>query len=297
MILVTAAFGRQGKLLIPKLTAAGLKVRAARGTPGREDELLKLGASEVFVGDISDPDVYCEALDGCDAVYHVSPTCHPDELAMGLAMVEAAKRVGLRHAVLSSVLHTMIDIIQHRYKRDQEEALINSGVNYTILKPCDYMMVDLHLVPVVELGGLPSFWSATCKHSFIALEDLTDVAVKVLTEGSAHYFASYELAGPDKIDHHEMARIMSRVSGKDVQVINKTPQDLLEALFGTTDMEGEFKHEVMIFLSIIRWYSQHDFVGNPRTLEWLLGRKATSFEQFATKAYANLSADKALATS
>ena len=32
MILVTAAYGHQGKLLLPKLAAAGFRIRAARGT-------------------------------------------------------------------------------------------------------------------------------------------------------------------------------------------------------------------------------------------------------------------------
>ncbi|HET6736321.1 SDR family oxidoreductase [Mycobacterium sp.] len=295
MILVTAAFGHQGKLLLPKLAAAGLKIRAARGTPGREDELLKLGASEVFVGDISDPDVYCQALEGCDAVYHISPGAHPNEEQIGFAMVEAAKRVGVRHVVFSSVMHTIIDIIQHRYKRDHEEALIESGVNHTILKPCDYMMWDVHVAPVMQLGALPCFWAdLSRKHSYIAMEDLTDVALKVVTEGSAHYFASYELAGPDKLDHPEIARILSRVMDKDIQVLSKTPEDLLEVLWGTKDPSGELKHQADILYSIMRWYTKCDFVGNSNTLEWLLGRKPTTFEQFATKAYADLSAGKAL---
>ncbi|GAA2397267.1 SDR family oxidoreductase [Mycolicibacterium llatzerense] len=294
-VLVTAAFGHQGKLLLPKLAAAGLTIRAARGTAGRDDELLSLGASEVFVGDLSDPEIYSEALDGCDSVYHISPGAHPREREMGFAMIEAAKRVGTRHVVFSSVMHTIIDIMQHRYKRDQEEALIESGVDFTILKPCDYMMWDVHVAPVMQMGALPCFWTDTSrKHSYIALEDLTDVAVKVLIEGSAHFCASYELAGPDKIDPIEMARILSRVMGKDISVLSKKPADLLEVLWGTSDVNGEHKHEADILQSILRWYSKFDFIGNSKTLEWLLGRKPTTFEQFATKAYADLSAGKSL---
>ncbi|WP_370063053.1 SDR family oxidoreductase [Mycobacterium sp. MAA66] len=285
--MVTAAFGHQGKLLLPKLAASGVKVRAARGKPGRDDELLALGASEVFVGDISDPDVYSEAADGCDAVYHVGPSAHPKELEMGFAAIEAAKRVGVRHFVLSSVMHTIIDIKQHRYKRDVEEALIESGLNFTILKPCDFMMRELHVAPV-DRGVLPCFWTdLSRKHSYIAMEDLTDVAAKVLLEGSAHYCASYELAGPDKLDAPEMARILSRVVGKDIEVLSLTPDKMIELFYGSADLGDKLPHEGEIVFSIQRWYSKFDFVGNPNVLQWLLGRRPTTFEQFATAAYAD----------
>lgn len=295
MILVTAAFGHQGKLLLPKLAAAGFKIRAARGTPGRDEELLALGATEVFVGDISDPKVYAKALEGCSTVYHICPGAHPREFELGVAMIEAAKETGVQHVVFSSVMHSFIDIMQHRYKRDHEEALVESHVNFTILKPCDYMMWDVHVAPVMQMGALPVFWTdPSRKHSFIAMEDLTDVAVKVIREGSAHYGASYELSGPDRLDSFETARILSRILGKHIPVVQKQTDDLLEILWGTRDPGGPFKHQADILRSIMAWYSKYDFVGNSNTLEWLLGRKPTTFEQFATRAFADLSAGKRL---
>ncbi|WP_144095915.1 SDR family oxidoreductase [Croceicoccus sediminis] len=295
-ILVTAAFGHQGKFVIPKLAAAGFDVRAARGTPGRDDEVLGLGASEVFVGDLADPAVYAEALDGCEAVYHISPGAHPREYDMGFAMVEAAKKVGVRHVLFLSLLQPFIDIIQHRYKLEHELALVKSGLNFTALRPCDYMLQEAYVAPAMKTGSMP-FYSgdaagsrAHCKHSYIALEDLTDVAVKVLVEGSAHYFATYELAGPDKITPHGMARILSRVMGREIEPVARSPEDLIDALWGSRDPGEDFTHQADIVRSIQAWYARYDFVGNPRTLEWLLGRKATTFEQFATKAFAELSA-------
>jgi uncharacterized protein YbjT (DUF2867 family) len=93
MILVTAAFGTQGQLLIPKLLGAGAEVRALRRTLGRELPPA-LSEVEVVVGDAADPAVLREAMRGAETVYHVGPSCHPDEEAMGLAMV--AGRQGAR---------------------------------------------------------------------------------------------------------------------------------------------------------------------------------------------------------
>ena len=50
------------------------------------------------------------------------------------------------------------------------------------------------------------------------------------------------------------------------------------------------KHQLSVFRSIARWYSEHEFVGNPNTLEWLLGRRGTSFEQWARRTLKELHA-------
>jgi hypothetical protein len=43
--------------------------------------------------------------------------------------------------------------------------------------------------------------------SLIDLDDLSDAAAKVIREGKDHYFASYELVGPDKLTALEVAEI------------------------------------------------------------------------------------------
>ncbi|RZF60631.1 hypothetical protein EWE75_22140 [Sphingomonas populi] len=295
-VFITAAFGHQGKVLIPKLAAAGIDVRAARATVGRDEEVLRLGAKEVFVGDLSDSKVYAQACDGCDAIYHIGPGAHPRELAMGYAMVEAAKTVGIRHVVPLSLLQPFIDIIQHRYKLDHELALVKSGLNFTALRPCDYMLQEAYIAPAMRTGAMP-FYSGDAagsrahrRHSYIALDDLTDVALKVLVEGSTHYAANYELAGPDKITPIVMAQILSRIMGREIKPVAKSPEDLIDALWGSRDPNEDFTHKADIVRSIQAWYARYDFVGNSRTLEWLLGRRPTTFEEFATKAYADLSA-------
>ena len=196
-ILVTSAGGHQGKLLIPKLSAAGHTVRAVRLSPGKDEELKALGAEEVIAGDLSDAGFYAEVLAGCDAVYHVAPGGLDREIEKGLAMIQAAKRCGTRHVVMSSCHMSTIDILQHRYKRDIEEKLYESGLNYTVLKPCDYMMTEVHVDPVLKTGTLPVFWTIKPgrRGSLVDVADITDVAFKVLNEGDKHFFANYELIG------------------------------------------------------------------------------------------------------
>src|SRR4029450_2827631 len=98
MILLTAAFGNQGRLLIPKLAAAGKRVRAMRAT-GDLGALKALGAIEAIRGDASDPATLARVMEGIDTVYHVGPSMHPREQAMGLAVVDAAAAAGVKHLV------------------------------------------------------------------------------------------------------------------------------------------------------------------------------------------------------
>ena len=284
-ILLTAAAGNQGKVLLPKLSALGHTVRAARVSAGRDDELLALGASEVFVGDLSDVETYTAALEGCDAVYHVGPAGIASEKKYGLAMIEAARRNGTPHVVMSSVYHTIIDIVQHRWKRDIEEKLFESGLNCTVLRPCDFMIVEHYLDIPLRTGALPMFWKLKPgrRGSMIAIDDLTDVAAKVLTEGSRHYFANYELAGSEKLTPHEIARILARILGKPIGVEEQTPEEFMRKNFGLTEITGIWQEYLEVIESISAWYSEHEFIGNPNVLEWFLGRPPTTFEAFARK--------------
>jgi uncharacterized protein YbjT (DUF2867 family) len=288
-ILVTAAAGNQGKRLIPKLAAAGHSVRAARQRAGGDAELKSLGADEVVIGDLYNRDAYLRALDGCDAVYHIGASGSHGEREGGFAMVEAAKRCGTPHVVMSSVHYSIVNIVQHRYKRDVEEALYESGLAYTLLKPCDFMMPQLYIDPVLKTGRLPMFWDINAKRrgSLIDIEDLTDVAAKVLIEGARHHFAGYELVGPDKLTAQEAARILSRILGREVPLQQWSPRDRIEHMFGTREPTDPFaRHTAEVLESISAWYSKHSFVGNPGVLEWLLGRKPTNFEAFARRTLA-----------
>jgi len=290
-VLVTGGAGHQGKLLIPKLAQSGFRVRATRRSMGKENELRALGAHEVFVGDLSDEETYFEALKDVDVVYHIGPGGVPNEDEMGFAMLRAAKRAGIRHVVLSSIYHSIINILQHRYKRDIEEKLIESGLNFTILKFHDYMMPEVYVEPVLRGGDYPVFWPIKPgrRQSYIDLHDMADVACRVIVEGSAHYNASYELSGPDKLTVEDLVAILSRVIGREVRLAEKTPEDLFELLWPDYGESARHQHEIAVIRSIGAWYSRYDYLGNANVLTWLLGRPPTTFEQFVRRTVAEWS--------
>ena len=284
MILVTAGFGNQGKLLVPKLLAAGQQVRACVQTQSSAESLRALGVQDVVVGDISEPVTMQRAVQGVDKVYHVGPTVHPCERDMGFAIVDAARAEGVQHFVFSSVLHAIItDLVQHEIKRDIEEHLLSSGLEFTILQPSNYML-PLKLRPAFERGVFELSWALDRRQSVVDLGDVTDVACTVLTDTERHAGATYELAAPGRFTAHDLGAIIARVLGRPIEVRQIDADTYLRAWFGDAD-PAQFPHQAKVLRAISARYSSHDFIGNPNVLTWLLGRPPTTFEEYVRQQY------------
>jgi uncharacterized protein YbjT (DUF2867 family) len=265
LILVTAANGNQGKLLIPRLLAAGVAVRACVRSNGSARTLSAAGVTDIVIGDMSDPGVLAQAMDGVKKVYYVGPALHPKEREMGIAAIDAARRAGVRHFVFSSVLHAIItDLVQHEIKRDIEEHLISSGLEFTIFQPANYTLDR--------------------RQSLVDLGDVTEVAAAVLASSEKHAGATYELVAPGRYTAHELAKIISGVAGREVIAEQIDSETFLKASLGA-DSPTQFPYQARLLRAISNRYSRHDFIGNPNVLTWLLGREPTTFEQFAQRTF------------
>lgn len=293
MLLVTAANGNQGRLLVPKLLARGLAVRACVRSETSGAHLRALGVAEVVVGDIADPAVLARAMEGVRSVYHVGPVLHPRERAIGMAAIEAARAAGVGHFVFSSVLHAIItELTQHEIKRDIEEFLLASGLAFTILQPTIYMLPQ-RIRPALETGVFRVGWSRDRLQSLVALDDVTDAVCTVLAEGERHWGATYELVGPGRFTAHDLGAIIARVAGRPVAVEEVDASAYRKGLLGAHD-PGEDSHEAAVIRALGSRYSRHDFVGNPNVLTWLLGRPPTSLEDFVRQQHAALARNRGM---
>ena len=277
MILVTAANGNQGKLLIPRLLSAGANLRACVRTERSGEALRAAGVAHVVVGDLADPAFLAAAMTGIETVYHVGPTLNPKEREIGFNAVDAARDAGVRHFVMSSVLHAITtDLIQHEIKRDIEEHLLSSGLEFTILQPANYMLAH-RLRPAFEQGVFRLSWSLDRYQSMVALDDVAEVVAAVLIDPERHAGATYELVSPGRFTAHDLGRIIGEVTGRSIAVEEISCDAFLHQVLGDPD---QFPYQAKLMLAISARYSSHDFVGNSNVLTWLLGRQPTTFEQF-----------------
>jgi uncharacterized protein YbjT (DUF2867 family) len=284
LLLVTAAHGNQGKILIPRLLAAGADLRACVRSDESARTLRAAGVTDLVVGDLSDPDILAQAMNGVEKVYYIGPALHPSEREMGIAAIDAARAAGVQHFVFSSVLHAIItDLVQHEIKRDLEEYLISSGMEFTILQPVNYMLRH-RLMPAFTEGVFRLSWALDRYQSMVDLGDVTEVAAAVLAESDHHAGATYELVAPGRYTAHDLAKIIAGVTGREVIAEQIDADVFLKASLGA-DSSTQFPYQARLLRAISNRYSSHDFVGNPNVLTWLLGREPTTFEQFTQREF------------
>ena len=181
--------------------------------------------------------------------------------------------------------------MQHEIKRDVEEHLLASGLEFTILQPSNYMS-PIKLRHVFDQGVFELMWSLDRSQSVVDLDDVTDVAVLALTDSARHAAATYELVAPGRFTAHQLADIISRVVERPIQVREINAETFAAALLGAGDLSTR-QHEVNALQTISDYNGTHDFVGNPNVLTWLLGHEPTSYEQFVRREW---DARKAAAT-
>jgi uncharacterized protein YbjT (DUF2867 family) len=240
--------------------------------------------SDVVAADLSDPAVLARAMDGVEKVYYIGPALHPSERAMGFAAIDAARAAGVRQFVFSSVLHAIItDLVQHEIKRDLEEYLISSGLEFTILQPANYMLRHRLTAPFTK-GVFLLSWALDRCQSMVDLGDVTEVAAAVLADSDQHAGATYELAAPGRYTAHDIARVIAGVTGREITAERIDSEVFLKASLGVESL-AEIPYQARVSGAISTRYSSHDFVGNPNVLTWLLGRTPATFEQFVQREF------------
>lgn len=285
-VLVTAGHGNQARSVIPQLAEAGFRVRAMRRVDRPGPGPKELGAQEVIIGDACNSEDAFKAMQDVHAVYHVGPSFHPKEREMGFNMIEQAKRAGVKHFVFSSVLHPILTgLPQHQIKRDIEEKLLESGLNFTILQPADYMqMVSVGAIPASFLFLLG--WDLNKRQALVDLDDVAEVLVKVVTEGEGHYGATYELCSGENLSGHDIGKALSKAFGRPFQVhqFKHNYNQPIPYILGEYD-EAHMRHQMSVFKVVNEWYDRYEFIGNSNVLRMLLGREPTSFIEFARKRF------------
>lgn len=276
MILVTGASGITGLAVIRKLTAAGVAVRALARDARGAARLAAAGASEVIEGGF-ESDTLRRACRSAEAVYHICPNVHPDEIGIGTATVAAARAASVRHFVFHSVIQPQIRAMPHHWAKLEVEGLvIASGLPYTILQPTVYMQnLRFQWPDILARGEYAQPYSAFCRLTLVDLDDVADAAARVLLSDDWRN-TTLELAGTAPLDRHEMAAVIERVLERPVRATRLDLQSWRQTAARTLGAEAVDRLEAMF-----RWYDGHGLpAGSPRVLALVLGREPTAFETF-----------------
>ena len=283
MILITSAGGKTGKAMIEAFARSGEDVRAMMRRTDRDDELTALGAAEIFHGDLSNPADIARAAEGCRAIYYICPNMIATERDIGDNVIAAAKAANVDRLVFHSVLHTQVQALQHHWNRlFVEEAIIESGVSYSILQVGSYYQ---NMLPgwskMLESGVHAMAYEVDAPMSLVDLDDVSEAAIKVVNDPACAN-GIFEICGP-VITLTEKAKILTRILDTPIEARKLPAEQAVEhaAHMGVT----EFGQDCM--RRMFSHYDIHGLVGSPRVLEWILGRSPTDFEAFAKRVAAS----------
>ncbi|HEY2834249.1 MAG TPA: NAD(P)H-binding protein [Sporichthyaceae bacterium] len=270
--LVIGGTGKTGKRVAAQLSAQGATARVGTRTPGAP------GGREIPVSfEWDDTAGYKAALDGVDGVFMVPPTFRVDYVPLVEAFLAAAKSVNGPRVVFLSARGAVIG--DHIPMRGAEQMLIDSGLEYTILRPSwfnqnfsEYFLLDAvrdnNMIPVPTGEG---------RTPFVDLDDVAAVAVAALTL-TGHAGKNYDVTGPDSLSFGDTARILSDILDRDIAFIDLAPDAWKAAAIGA-GMPADYAQLATELLGLVRSGGEDLVSGD---VEEVLGRRPKSFPHWAT---------------
>jgi uncharacterized protein YbjT (DUF2867 family) len=250
-VLVAGATGYLGSEICRQLTEKNKKVKALVRVTSDVNKVarLKTLGIETVEGDLKDKDSLKNALRGVSAVIStVSSTLSrqegdsiqtvDDEGQNNL--IDAAIRAGVSHFVFISFCIMPGEFPLQTAKRKAEKHLMESGLNYTILRPTYFMEVWLSPALGFDYPNAKAtiYGEGKSRISWIAIKDVASFAVAALDNPAARN-KIIELGGPAALSPLEVVNIFEVNNGKKFE-LQFVPEEAMKAQRdGTEDPLGK----------------------------------------------------------
>jgi NADH dehydrogenase len=155
-----------------------------------------------------------------------------------LSLIEAARQAGVGHFIYTSFSALIQDTAKCPLtdaKITVEQALLKSGMAYTILRPSYFTesWLSPHLMLDIAGGTATIPGSGTNKVSWISALDVAQFAAASVDSAAAKN-AILELGGPDALSPLEVVKMCEEMSGKKITVTHE-PVEELEKIRSSAD--------------------------------------------------------------
>ncbi len=275
-ILIAGATGTNGSELIKQLVARNIPVRAMVRDLERSKS-LQGDLVQLVEADLSDPDSLQRAFDGIEKAYIVTAVAQgtPEWFSN---FYSAAKKAGVKHLVKFSGMRATADspseVIRQHAVSDQ--ALIDSGLTYTIIRPNSFHQNMLWQAGPIKDGRQFYLPLADARQSTVDVRDLAEATANILTQ-PGHDNKIYELSGPESISFKDVADILSEVVGDPVTYV-PVPVEAAEQAMLDAGMPQWNAHALAEIQGLFATGKYADVTDD---LRQLLGREPRTFRQFA----------------
>lgn len=280
--LVTGSNGNLGSKIVENLllniTPENIAV-SVRDINSEKALLYKAKGIDVRVADFEKIETLETAFSGIDRLFIIS-TAGDFETIMRhhTNALEAAKTVGVNQIVYPSVTRAdETDYFLATMHNAREQALINSGIDYVILRNNWYVENELRTIQGC-IAGAPWITSAgEGKVGWVYRPDLAEAAANVLISDE-HHNKIYELSG-ENLTQSQFVTILSEVLNKEITLMNVDDNAYGEFLKNSSMPEAYLPILIMSKKGI------RDGVLEAKTsdLEALLGHPATTVKEALIK--------------
>lgn len=274
-VLAVGATGKFAGLVIPELRRRKVAVRALVRDEPRAAVARASGATETVIGDLRNIDSLAEATQGVDGVFHIGPAFAHDEAAMGVALVEAAERAGVRKFVFSSVIQpTLTRLANHASKIPVEDALYSSRLEYTILHPANFMQnIGLAWPSIRDHSCFGEPFPKDARIARVDYRDVAEIAAIALTEDRLS-FATLELCA-GMFSRLDIVAALSEALG--------TPIAARQPDFGEWAANARLPYsgqQLLLLSRVLDHYRAYGLGGNSLALRAALGREPRSLRDY-----------------
>ena len=248
---VTGAFGYTGKYIARRLLADGIRVKTLTGHPERPNPFGAQVVAAPF--NFDDLPTLIDQLSGASTLYNTywvrfsrGKVTFDRAVESTRTLIQAAKDAGVSRIVHVSITNPSLNssLPYFRGKAQVEEAIIDSGISYAIIRPTVIFGIEDILINNIAwmLRRFPLFvvpGGGSYRFQPIFVEDLAGLAVDA---GGQEDNLILDAAGPETYTFDEFVRLVGQTMGSRTKIVH-LPSALA---LGISKIVGYFLGDVVL---------------------------------------------------
>ncbi len=242
-LLVVGATGTLGRQIVRRALDEGHEVRCLVRS-FKKAAFLKEWGAELVGGDLCQPETLKPALEGITAVIDAATTRATDSQSIRqvdwegkVNLIQAAVAAGVQRFIFFSILDAekYPNVPLMEIKSCTEKFLAESGLNYTILRPCGFLqgLIGQYAIPILE-GQAVWVMGETAPTAYMDTQDIAKFAIRALSVPETEKKA-FPVVGSRAWGAYEIIRLCERLSGKEAKV-SRMPLGLLRFVRKATQL-------------------------------------------------------------
>jgi len=282
MIVITGATGHFGRIVINQLLSKGIssyKITAfVRDTEKAED--FKQKGISLKEGNYDDYTSMVQAFDEADILLLISGNDVINRQKQQINAVNAAIEADVKHILYTSFARknetesSPLAKVNTAHLKT-EDAIINSGIKYTIMRNSLYAdNIPEFVGPnVFETGIYLPAGDGKC--AFVTRQDMAEATANILVDGEIES-RIYEFSNIENISFDDIAGMLTDISGKQITYTNMDTDEFVNKMQSVGIPEGAL-NGIIPFIEAIR---EGEFEADKSDLPTLLGRNPESVKEY-----------------